>query len=222
MLNILNAEWLKKTISNEFNGPYYSEAQIQFELALLIKENFKDCKISLEHFSMLEQENDKGKLKSKRDYTDIFVFNKDKSECVAIELKYKTKKEKDFEETDECKTNYTDQGATDLGRFDYLWDINRLELLTFDDKYKKENEVRIASNKFRNKELLKRDFISQLGNSKLVSSYAIIITNDEKYWTYTKNENLKGIIIPNICGNYKYAYKDKSVQYQEFLYCTGR
>lgn len=212
-LNItdLNYDWLKTTIE-DFGSDgiiFDNEAQFQFELALKIKEAF-DCDVYLEDLTLLEESlgNSVGVVvtnvdleKSAKDnttktknaslekftktYTDIVV--KDGKKVVFIELKYKTAR---ADITDKFKiTHYlAEQGATDLGRFLYLLDINRLEVLVGDNaRYRDEQNIRVNySNMFRNKQNVERKILKRKHEDEDRRGFAIILTNDEKYWSIIK------------------------------------
>lgn len=212
-LNItdLSYDWLKTTIE-DFGSDgiiFDNEAQFQFELALKIKEAF-DCDVYLEDLTLLEESlgNSVGVVvtnvdleKSAKDnttktknaslekftktYTDIVV--KDGKKVVFIELKYKTAR---ADITDKFKiTHYlAEQGATDLGRFLYLLDINRLEVLVGDNaRYRDEQNIRVNySNMFRNKQNVERKILKRKYEDEDRRGFAIILTNDEKYWSIIK------------------------------------
>ncbi|MCQ2255989.1 MAG: hypothetical protein MJZ29_10880 [Bacteroidaceae bacterium] len=123
---------------------FNSEAQFQFELAWKIKEEF-GCEVRLEDLSRISE--------GKKDYTDI-ILEKDGLR-IALELKYKTAKYED-----ESKNIYLKaHGAADLGAYDFLWDVHRIQLLTGMETSDKD-EVKRPCDK----------------------GYAIILTNDYHYW----------------------------------------
>lgn len=123
---------------------FNSEAQFQFELAWKIKEKF-DCEVRLEELSRIS-----GK---KKDYTDIILEKDDQR--IALELKYKTAKYED-----ETKNIYLKaHGAADLGAYDFLWDVHRIQLLTGMETSDKDDVKRPCDR-----------------------GYAIILTNDSHYW----------------------------------------
>lgn len=123
---------------------FNSEAQFQFELAWKIKEEF-DCEVRLEELSRISE--------GKKDYTDV-ILEKDGLR-IALELKYKTAKYED-----ESKNIYLKaHGAADLGAYDFLWDVHRLQLLTGIETSDKDDVKRPCDR-----------------------GYAIILTNDSHYW----------------------------------------
>ena len=121
---------------------FNSEAQFQFELGWRIKEHF-DCEVKFEELSRVYE--------GKKDYTDL-ILQKD-SLRIAIELKYKTAEYEDEVENILLKNH----GAADLGRYDFMWDIHRVQTLT---GLEKADGVRIRCNR----------------------DYAVILTNDVHYW----------------------------------------
>lgn len=89
---------------------FHSEADFQFALAWRIHETLPNCEVRLEFKPFL----------SERMYLDVWL----PTECVALELKYLTR-----ELTTECageKFALRD-GARDVGRYDTLKDIQRIE-----------------------------------------------------------------------------------------------
>lgn len=93
---------------------FHSEADFQHALAWIIQENFPNAQIRLElPFSQSDRQS----------YLDIFV--RIDNHVFGIELKYKTKSlvTVDRDEIFQLKN----QSAQDLGRYDFLKDIQRLE-----------------------------------------------------------------------------------------------
>lgn len=157
-----------KEIMEEFskeNAIFQNEQQFQFELAMKIQEKCINSneKVMLEVVSMREREPDTQKF-GKRYFSDIIIKTPDGKFCV-IELKYKTK-ESTYQRKDYGEMELVNQGAADLTRFDYLWDIHRIELL----KNKKENEY------WYNKEL-----------KEFIKGYAVLLTNESSYWDKSKD-----------------------------------
>lgn len=140
---------------------FNSEAQFQFELAWKIKEQF-DCEVKLEELSRvqdIEKIDKKGKVKNvKKDYTDIILESDNLR--IAIELKYKTSAFEMKEENVLLKSH----GAVDLGAYDFLWDVNRLQVLTGEEN----NTVKQKCNR----------------------GYALMLTNDEAYWKAQPSETI--------------------------------
>ncbi len=103
--------------------------------------------------------------RTKKFFTDIILKNAN-GKFVAIELKYKTDK------NEEEYLNY--HGAQDLGRFDFLWDLMRIQILKSCDK-----------NCYRNIEPI------VLNANDMIAGYSIILTNDDKYWDIKKEGSIK-------------------------------
>ena len=99
---------------------FVSEKDFQLELAWKLKEIFerKKEKINIKLEFCIEIKNEKPM------YIDILVNYKNK--WYPIELKYKTKKYYDDSSEDES-IKLKNQEARDQGRYDFLWDIKRLE-----------------------------------------------------------------------------------------------
>ncbi len=122
---------------------FCSEADFQFALAWKIQELFPDSEVRLEYIP--------GKF-DLNIHIDIAVFIG--GEMIPIELKYKTKQ---FVSPLGAEPVFLkNQGAQDIGRYDFLSDIQRLERLTEGGKY------------------------------PIQTAYAIILTNDSLYWTQPK------------------------------------
>lgn len=190
----LNYDWLKTTIE-DFGSKgiiFDNEAQFQFELALKIKKEF-DCEIKLEKNTLTTKVKSTGK--KKKFYSDIYVSAKDSNRVVVIELKYKTAEYKNGD------IFLFDQGAPDLGRFDYIWDIHRLEWLVYHGKgiqnlindentiINKANECRHEKNQLNE---IEEDTDFRYDNkyqNKEIVGYAIILTNEKTYWMKKKKEN---------------------------------
>lgn len=149
LLNILNEFGKKERVFN-------SESQFQFELAWRIKE-LVDCEIRLEELSRIRIDsitNKKGKIVKKKDYTDIIL---EKGEYrIGIELKYKTIEYKNDLKNINLKTH----GAVDLGSYDFLLDIHRLEKLVNNS-----------------------DGVTK----SCQKGFSIILTNDPDYWKPRRN-----------------------------------
>ena len=92
---------------------FHSEADFQFSLAWELQRLLPDAKIRLEYCPVFDNQM----------HIDIYILDGDQS--YPIELKYKTRKI--VQSIHNEQYNLKDQGAQDLGRFDFLYDINRLE-----------------------------------------------------------------------------------------------
>lgn len=136
---------------------FQSEAQFQFNLAWKLQEAY-DCEAKLEDLSVVVTRENKLMQKV---YTDIVLVKGDY--FVAIELKYKTAT---LEYNDILLFNH---GAADLGRYDFLWDVNRLELLV--DHTKAEREQNLAKT---GKIDVRRRYCKK--------GFAVLLTNENDYW----------------------------------------
>ena len=158
--------------------PFYNERHFQFELALAIKDYFKDNKdieIAFEAYygakkGDVESDSDSISKIEKRKYTDIVVYDKTSCKFIAIELKYalddkNSKNGRRFEYNVGNNTiSIAKKGAIDNCRYDFLYDVHRLEEIKNNPQY--ENQY------------LKHYY----------RGCAIIISNAEKIWTkYSKN-----------------------------------
>ncbi|MEQ1659360.1 MAG: hypothetical protein ABL896_11345 [Hylemonella sp.] len=94
---------------------FHSEADFQHALAWSVHQDVPDSVIRLERPFRMEQ----GSI-----YLDLFI-RESSGRKLAIELKYKTRKELVFHEEEEFRLK--NQGAQDLARYDFLWDVSRLE-----------------------------------------------------------------------------------------------
>ena len=122
---------------------FLNEAQFQFELALEIKKQFPSLVVHLEYPSL------KGNSNRQYSYYDIVI--QEGNEFYVIELKYKTKDQVILYKG----SNYLlkNHAAQDLGRFDYLNDVSRIE-----------------------------NWQSNNQGKQFVGGCAIILTNDSAYW----------------------------------------
>lgn len=154
---------------------FQSEAQFQFELAWHIQEMYPDYKVYLEVLTATRKDTavkNNTAYSKKRAYTDIVVFDSD-GNYIAIELKYKTAKG-NYENN---SINLLNHGATDFGRFDFLYDIWRIEQL-------KQNNIQQYNFKF--------------DSTKFAGGYAIFLTNEKKYWEDSKEEK-KDFLYRDFC-----------------------
>ena len=160
---IIDKSFIEKTIKYlTENKLYRNEAQLQFDLAWEIQKEFErnqisDWHVELEYLSATSNKtNKKGKTTTQSYYTDIMLIS-DRGEFIPIELKYKTKSI-----YNNGKQLLKTHGAQDLGRFDFLWDVQRVENL-------KNKKWRV--------------------NEKLHTfsyGFAIMLTNDNLYWKTTR------------------------------------
>lgn len=176
-LKDLDRKKLSEIIKSLNEKTFQSEAQFQFDLAWKLHEKYKKCNVYLEDLCVVRK-NEKNKIKQKY-YTDIIVeqIMEQSYYRVAIELKYKTA-ELGIER--EGKEIYLfDHGAVDLGRFDYLWDVHRIELLTGKSA----------------KECVKEGNHLEV-KKKCNKGFAVLLTNEKKYWekwNQKRNDILKPI-----------------------------
>ena len=134
---------------------YRNERQLQLDLAFEIKEyfcknNILNWRVEMEYLSATVTLST-GKPKS--NYTDIMLISDD-GEFIPIELKYKTKTIVLPNGTAWLKTH----GAQDFGRYDFLWDVKRIE------------ELKAG------KPIIDKDL------KKYVAGFAIMVTNDPLYY----------------------------------------
>lgn len=178
-LKQLDAQALSEIIK-EFNGKIFqSEAQFQFELAWKLNEKYgngDDLAVELED-RMVEKD-----VKRKY-YTDIVVKQGDYR--VAIELKYKTA---EYENKNENLYLFN-HGAVDLGRYDYIWDVHRIELLKGVSKSKDFGEEKLDVPK----------------QKRCKKGFAVLLTNEKKYWEEKSKED-------NIPIDYQFLFGEKQKQ----------
>jgi len=143
---------------------FQSEAQFQFELAWELQKQIEnDGQVLLEVVTCTRKENREKNIRRKRFYSDIILKSNDNC-FIVIELKYKTKKD------DIYGVELNTHGAPDEGRYDYLWDIKRIELL-------------------KKRDMDCYDYNDELGT--FLGGYAIIVTNENQYWNRTKKKAQK-------------------------------
>jgi len=166
-LESLNGEELS-AVMDEFGRKCYlfqSEAQFQFELAWRLRELY-DCRVELEKLTVVVgSRTARRKEKKKKIYSDIFLQNG--SRRVVIELKYKTAA---LEHDNVLLFNH---GAVDLGRYDYLWDVHRVEMLVNPER----------------KLLSEKTILGEYGISAQYdirehcdTGFAVMLTNEDDYW----------------------------------------
>jgi len=94
---------------------YHSEADFQHALAWQLRSSYQDCDVRLE----VPMPSDS----LRREHLDLLVIHRGKR--VAIELKYKTRRLR-LHQRDEV-FDLQSHGAQDLGRYDFLLDVQRVE-----------------------------------------------------------------------------------------------
>ena len=180
-LKVFGKFFLDKIIKQLGGMPHVfnNEAEFKFELALKIKEYF-DCKVRFEaltrrNYRVIINNNGIQQTRLKNDYTDIVLEdNEDKNLKIPIELKYKTDLYKDKSNNIYLKKH----GAYDLGAYDFIRDIDRLQLIV-----NKQPNIQVK------KQAGEQDYDSILNCCCGSCGYAIILTNDHHYWTEPKNKN---------------------------------
>lgn len=164
---------------------FYSEADFQHALAWEIHENFPDFKIRLEY-----NPNENRYIGTQ--HIDIFVQGKNKK--LAIEVKYKTKNAT-YICDNECFV-LCNQSANDCGRYDYCYDIKRLELLKEYDYHGiaifLTNDSAYYLNRIRNQEA--NDFEFRIHEGSRLSG---ILNWNEKTGSGTKKNREEGISLLN-------------------------
>ena len=107
---------------------FHSEADFQHSFALLLKNNDSIVRLEKPFYS---------NKKIKKIELDIFLKNK--NENIGIELKYKTRKISNNKEIKIQNEKYrlSEQGAQNLGRYDFFKDVERLQQLKDEKKIEK-------------------------------------------------------------------------------------
>lgn len=113
MVNISN---LMCTLASQRKA-YHSEADFQHALAWELHKQFPDSSVWLERPL---------KANGKKLHLDFLIQLDDKA--IAVELKYKTRKL--VLDAERESLNLANHGAQDLGRYDFIKDIERLESIT--------------------------------------------------------------------------------------------
>lgn len=164
---------------------FKSEAQFQFRLAWELQKKFENSyEVILENLSAISSyktigtkgKNGDGREnvqldRTKKIFTDILLKNRD-GRFVAIELKYKTK--------ENIENDLYEHGAVDLGCFDYLWDLMRVQILKTRDRNAYD------SIEFKN-----------LDDNKMIAGFSIILTNEPKYWERSIASYRKDVLYKN-------------------------
>lgn len=148
--------------------PFYNEYQFQFEFAISVKEYFKESnniEIVFEQYYPTTILSGNEEI-SKKNYTDIVIYDTE-GNYIAIELKYNLKdgnretNKRYLYNNGEYEISIAKKGATDNCRYDFLYDIYRLEQLKVNGKYE-------------NKSI-----------KKFLKGFSIIISNDKAVWEYS-------------------------------------
>ena len=189
--------------------PFYNENHFRFEFAMAIKEylneqNAENIEIVFEVYYPTSKATDKES--NKRNYTDIVIYDKTNGEYIAFELKYnlkdgdRNKSNRYYYNNGEYNISIAMKGATDNCRYDFLYDVYRLEQLRAGGKYENTN---IKS---------------------FVKGYSIIISNDEKIWEISCPNDAnksKGLLISK---NYdqNFCIGDRSLTMQNCFWTGGK
>lgn len=141
---IISTEELKQIVETlaKSGNTYLCEKQFQFDLAWELRKYFEaqnknDCHVYLEYPSR-DKEKDGSRI-----YYDIVI--KENDTYCAIELKYKTSEgtAKLYGEEFDLK----DQAAQDLGRYDFLKDVCRIEKFASEKKMERGYAIFITNDK---------------------------------------------------------------------------
>jgi hypothetical protein len=138
-------EIMKKLADNRH--VFHSEADFQHSLALEIKDYKRELELRLEKFVGIEKNE---KKKDKSVYMDLVIIDKNKKIVSAIELKYKTftKSKNGTKQTIQDEDYFLKrQGAEDLGRYDFLKDIKRLESFNKEHNCQKSFAIMLTNDK---------------------------------------------------------------------------
>ena len=152
--------------------PFYNERHFQLCFAIALRDHFR-FNNEIEVFVELFDKQIDDEKHSKRNYTDVVIYdNKDKS-YIAIELKYaltdRGRNSKKNDGVDRTRFEYkignkkisiAKKGAMDNMRYDYLYDVKRLESLK-----KKERAIEIIQ------------------SASFQKGYAVLVSNDKGLWT---------------------------------------
>ena len=169
-----------------------SEAQFQFELAWeinnQIKQNALNWQVNLE-YKIAEY---KFNGKTAKVFTDILLKDDTTKEYIPIELKHKLP-----------------SAPANLGRFDFWWDVHRIEWL-----YDTSLEIENKKSNISYKELKISESLTFDGYS-FKCGYAIMLTNDKRYWTASTNIVSKNFQLIGVVGGKLYWFfgtkKNKSI-----------
>lgn len=197
---------------------HYNEAQLQFNLAWGIREDIvvNNLVVLLEELTATGIYNINNKKINISWYTDIVIYDRTTGEFVCIEVKYKTKEDKNL--------GLKNHGAYDLGCYDFLWDVKRNEML----KSSIVNKLILNNNDEKEIQRTKNLY-------KFIKGYSIIITNDDIYWKNKEDSNScakefflddkriiqKGKILNWLSSAkfYKNTWRDMSLSFDKDYYC---
>ena len=131
---------------------FHCEADFKFALARVIDTIYKNLNIRLEYFYK-EDENEN------RQYIDILVIDREKKNCIPIELKYKTNKEEEIKFENEVY--HLKKSAKNDNSFYVVKDLERIEKLVYEEDNKTYN----------------------LDNLNVIKGYVVFLTTYECYKT---------------------------------------
>ena len=166
MITKTDIQNILQDLAKNSTEPYLSEAQLQFDLAWELQTNatkYDIKKIFLENTALIGTFTTATGTSSKRFEYDIIVLFNDNT-FIAIELKYKTS------EADINGVQLVQQAGQPGTKYDYIWDIRRIELLK--NNYTGHS---IGSNEYKQNSNTLKDAICSGG-------YAIFLTNDGSYY----------------------------------------
>lgn len=174
---------------------FTSEADLQLELAWIIKNKYKDDKnvaVRLEYCPDIEPQM----------HIDILVIIDEK--WIPIELKYKTK-EFSYTDSDGCTYNLKEQSAHDCGCYDYIKDIQRIETIREKkDKFEKGYTIFITNDGLYKKGPRER---SSYKNFSLGKNREKITAGDILNWPKTKVVNKERAESITLKSEYKFEWK---------------
>lgn len=122
--------------------PFYNEAQFQIEFALAVKEkhaNFgimpevyyerrEKCRSEEESAEHEQEASNESGFKTRKNYTDIVIYDKRSGDYIAVELKYaltdggsKGEKRNAYTNVNGDTITVAKKGAIDNCRYDFLW-----------------------------------------------------------------------------------------------------
>lgn len=206
-LKNFNPSEIMERIKNKM--PFYNENHFRFEFAMAIKEylneqNAENIEIVFEVYYPTNNSANNEDSSIKRNYTDIVIYD-EKGDYIAIELKYNLR----LKNGKKCNRYYYNngkynisiamKGATDNCRYDFLYDVYRLEQLKLGGKFENTN---IKS---------------------FLKGYSIIISNDEKIWKIScpdKANELKGLLISKN-NDKNFCIGDKSLTMENCSWTGG-
>lgn len=174
---------------------FHSEADFQFALAWEIQRLYPDAKVRLEYCP--------AKIESSK-HIDILVIVADN--YYPIELKYKTRKCTKISEGEMFKLK--NHGAQDIGRYDVLYDVQRIELLSKELQNFKKGYVIFLTND-------PAYWSNRTKDTSMCQAFKLteneIKTSELRWAEHTGQGTMKGRELPIILkGKYKINWKEYS------------